>query len=312
MTSRCLVDLGEPTERAHDVDAVTVAEDARHRHRSRKLLKVLWGRLVCHPVDHDAGVSRSTWACMRAIVSSISTERGAVSVQPHCGMSAEHSPSHRVAALCHAAPMRPIASAILASLVTAVAVGGIASAIDAGTSTTISACVVKTSGAVRVVPTGTTCKRTEAPLVWNQTGPQGAPGAQGSAGSGGIGRVYEVTAMRESDPLPSPLVPFRSDTTVLAGELEAQCAVGDAAMSVNPLQTFDRVNYLMPSMSGQGYSSVTVVSVLDVDGTPIGYRPIRPSMVLSSSASSSTSSDVIAFSSRDTVAVTVTCVDRTP
>ena len=229
--------------------------------------------------------------------------------------------------------MRPIASAILASLVTAVAVGGIASAIDAGTSTTISACVVKTSGAVRVVPTGTTCKRTEAPLVWNQTGPQGAPGTQGPAGEpgadgapgndgaagqqgpaglGGIGRVYEVTAMRESAPLPSPLVPFRSDTTVLAGELEAQCAVGDAAMSVNPLQTFDRVNYLMPSMSGQGYSSVTVVSVLDVDGTPIGYRPIRPSMVLSSSASSSTSSDVIAFSSRDTVAVTVTCVDRTP
>ena len=42
----------------HDVEAVTVAEHARHRHRSRKLLEVLWCRVVGHLVDHDEGVSQ--------------------------------------------------------------------------------------------------------------------------------------------------------------------------------------------------------------------------------------------------------------
>ena len=60
VTARGLVDVGQPAQGGHDVEAVTVAEHARHRHRSRELPEVLGGRLVGHSVDHDAGVSRST------------------------------------------------------------------------------------------------------------------------------------------------------------------------------------------------------------------------------------------------------------
>ena len=56
MLARRLVDVGESAQRGDDVEAVTVAEYARHRHRSGELLEILGGRFVRHLVDDDEGV----------------------------------------------------------------------------------------------------------------------------------------------------------------------------------------------------------------------------------------------------------------
>lgn len=50
-------------------------------------------------------------------------------------------------------------------------------------------CVQKSSGQIRVVEQGVTCRPTEQPLVWNQVGPmgpQGIPGPVGPAGPQGV------------------------------------------------------------------------------------------------------------------------------
>ena len=60
MTSGRLVDVGEPAQRSHDVEAVTVAEDTRHGDRSGELLEVLGGRVVGHLVDDDVVALGST------------------------------------------------------------------------------------------------------------------------------------------------------------------------------------------------------------------------------------------------------------
>ena len=49
----------------------------------------------------------------------------------------------------------------------------------------ISSCYAKKGGKLRVVKAGKTCKKTERPLTWSQTGPAGTPGAKGPAGPKG-------------------------------------------------------------------------------------------------------------------------------
>ena len=56
MPTRRLLEFSQPAQRGHDVEAVTVAENARHRHRPGELLEVLGGRFVRHLVDDDEGV----------------------------------------------------------------------------------------------------------------------------------------------------------------------------------------------------------------------------------------------------------------
>lgn len=52
------------------------------------------------------------------------------------------------------------------------------------------ACVTKSTGGVRVVPAGNTCKSNEYPISWNEVGPQGPAGPQGQAGpQGDVGAV---------------------------------------------------------------------------------------------------------------------------
>ena len=52
------------------------------------------------------------------------------------------------------------------------------------------ACVTKSTGGVRMVPTGNTCKANEYPISWNQRGPEGPAGPQGPAGPHGeVGAV---------------------------------------------------------------------------------------------------------------------------
>ncbi len=49
-------------------------------------------------------------------------------------------------------------------------------------STTISACVQRTSGTVRIFPAGTSCQPSEFPVQWNTVGPQGPKGDKGDPG----------------------------------------------------------------------------------------------------------------------------------
>ena len=62
--------------------------------------------------------------------------------------------------------------------------GGVALATIPGAGGVIHACYGKLGGAVRVVDTAT-CRATENPLTWNQTGPQGPMGPQGPKGAEG-------------------------------------------------------------------------------------------------------------------------------
>src|SRR4051795_11822754 len=49
----------------------------------------------------------------------------------------------------------------------------------------IYACVNASSGTIKIVDAGTTCKEHETPLVWNTQGPQGVPGPAGPSGPAG-------------------------------------------------------------------------------------------------------------------------------
>jgi hypothetical protein len=80
---------------------------------------------------------------------------------------------------------RPFVAAAVSSVVTAVAVGGVAVAAGSSSPNVIQACVNKGNGAVRVVADGGSCTVNETALSWNQEGPAGTAGAQGPAGPAG-------------------------------------------------------------------------------------------------------------------------------
>ena len=50
----------------------------------------------------------------------------------------------------------------------------------------INACVNKKTGALRIVSEPSKCRRVEAPLSWNQSGPQGETGPAGPPGPQGV------------------------------------------------------------------------------------------------------------------------------
>lgn len=72
-------------------------------------------------------------------------------------------------------------------------------------STTYYACVQLSTGGVRMVPTGNSCKSNEYPITWNQVGPQGAVGPAGPVGPQGevgpAGPVGPVGAQGEIGPM---------------------------------------------------------------------------------------------------------------
>lgn len=77
-----------------------------------------------------------------------------------------------------------------AGLVCAVLVGGGLAASNAApqavvASGQLTACVVKKSGAMRLVTSAGSCKKKERAVSWNVTGPAGAPGAAGAQGAQG-------------------------------------------------------------------------------------------------------------------------------
>ena len=89
--------------------------------------------------------------------------------------------------------------AFILAVVLAIGVAATAWAAIPDSSGAISACYAKKGGKLRVVKAGKTCKKSERPLTWNQTGPPGAPGAKGAAGQkgekgakGDLGTVYST------------------------------------------------------------------------------------------------------------------------
>lgn len=66
---------------------------------------------------------------------------------------------------------------LLAAALSALIVGGLASATTRDTTSTINACYLKQSGLLRVAGSASQCNATsETPLSWNQRGPRGATG----------------------------------------------------------------------------------------------------------------------------------------
>ena len=59
-----------------------------------------------------------------------------------------------------------------------------------------------------MVPAGTPCHRTEAPLSWGMSGPAGAPGPAGPPGSSGPGNIQYVEGH-----VPHPFLELADDST---------------------------------------------------------------------------------------------------
>ena len=95
----------------------------------------------------------------------------------------------------------------VAMLAAGVGLGTGAMALTTGgdSSTTYYACVQLSTGGVRMVPTGNSCKSNEYPITWNQVGPQGAVGPAGPVGPQGevgpAGPVGPVGAQGEIGPM---------------------------------------------------------------------------------------------------------------
>ena len=80
------------------------------------------------------------------------------------------------------------AVALLTALVVGLATGGAAMAVVGGSSAadeTIKGCYRKSTGALRVLPKGETCKKSELAISWNKQGPAGRTGQTGAQGPKG-------------------------------------------------------------------------------------------------------------------------------
>ena len=87
----------------------------------------------------------------------------------------------RIASISHMRPKSVLSLTIAIILATAI----IAFASIPGPGGAISACYSNTTGALRVIDTGTSCRNGETALTISQTGPQGPQGVQGPAGPAG-------------------------------------------------------------------------------------------------------------------------------
>lgn len=78
---------------------------------------------------------------------------------------------------------RRLAVPVLGVVAVSLAVGGVATAQDSDV--TIHGCAHNSTGALRVVAEGTSCRGNESALSWQQVGPQGPAGPQGEPGPAG-------------------------------------------------------------------------------------------------------------------------------
>ena len=107
----------------------------------------------------------------------------------------------------------PLFAACVASIVTALVVGGIAWAQIPGPLGVITGCYSNKTGALRVIDTSkTTCvAKSETQLEWNQQGVAGAPGAQGATGTNGSNGAPGASGVVSVTPLAN--IPFPTALT---------------------------------------------------------------------------------------------------
>src|SRR6185437_2257482 len=108
-----------------------------------------------------------------------------------------------------------------------------AAAAPAHAGTVIHACANKQTGALRVVPAGTSCKATESAVSWNSAGPQGPAGPSGPSGSQGPPGTVPQNLQNLADGLST-----NNGQAVLGPEYFHSSAcdnmnVGDVILSVN-------------------------------------------------------------------------------
>jgi hypothetical protein len=77
------------------------------------------------------------------------------------------------------------AVALVTALVVALACGGAALAVGGSAADTIKGCYKKSTGDLRVLKSGASCKSSELAISWNKDGPKGAAGAPGAKGADG-------------------------------------------------------------------------------------------------------------------------------
>jgi hypothetical protein len=77
------------------------------------------------------------------------------------------------------------AVALLTAVVVALACGGAALAVGGSAANTIKGCYKKSTGDLRVLKSGASCKSSELAISWNKEGPKGAAGAPGAKGADG-------------------------------------------------------------------------------------------------------------------------------
>jgi hypothetical protein len=137
-------------------------------------------------------------------------------------------------------------------------VGGtvVAVAVDP-TPNPVNACVSKSTGAVRVVASTGQCKSSETKLVWNQSGPSGAPGEPGADGVSG----YEVITTEQHE-------------TALSffGGAAARCPEGKHVTGGGAIATTDTGGSGLGGVQ-DGYKVLNSSPFSDVvDGQNIGWR----------------------------------------
>jgi hypothetical protein len=152
----------------------------------------------------------------------------------------------------------------------------------------IHACYQKTTGDLRVVDDQNSCKNTETPLAWGQTGPegpQGDEGPQGPEGPSGLSHAYHVVANTQISrdfedeiatltPLPAGSYVVWANVNVVGDDsgLGMVCVLrvnGDASHPIIP------VGYT-PMYSGRddqfGFAAMATVVTVPTDGGSIGVH----------------------------------------
>jgi hypothetical protein len=102
--------------------------------------------------------------------------------------------------------IRTFAPIVLAAMITALVVGGVALATIPSSGGVISGCYEKRTGLLRVIDTeaGKTCMSFETPISWNQQGPKGDPGSAGLAGPAGTDGAQGPAGTHGEAGLPGP------------------------------------------------------------------------------------------------------------
>lgn len=162
-----------------------------------------------------------------------------------------------------------------------VALGGSSYALSShgfvGADGSVHACVIKSSGAVRVVGAGAQCRNREVLLSWNEkgqagsVGPAGPVGAAGPAGPSGAAGTRGATGAvgPKGDPGTSASITFYvvETTGIFKGAAIAYCRPGDVATGGGGIDQDDVRGALAISIPSQSSSSLTAPDAWTVLGT---------------------------------------------